>query len=69
MNVRTFPGGGGVGICLEPQIEYLMIGHYSSNHRAVVPLVGRPTMKLGDTIGLNEALGAMLKIFPSCFLT
>lgn len=46
----------------------LMAG-FLGNWRTVAPPVGKPTMELGDKASVNEAWGAMVKAYSSCYLT
>lgn len=46
----------------------LMAG-FLSGFRTIAPPVGKPTVDLGDIASVNEAWGAMVKAYSSCFLT
>lgn len=46
----------------------LMAG-FLSGYRTVAPPVGKPTVDLGHIASVNEAWGAMVKAYSSCYLT
>lgn len=64
MACEQFPGGMS-GEAWNPK---LMAG-FLSGFRTVAPPVGKPTVDLGDIASVNEAWGAMVKAYSSCYLT
>lgn len=64
MACEQFPGGMS-GEAWNPK---LMAG-FLSGYRTFAPPVGKPTMDFGDTARVNEAWGAMVKAYSSCYLT
>lgn len=64
MACEQFPGGMS-GEAWNPK---LMAG-FLSGYRTVAPPVGKPTMDFGDIVSVNEAWGAMVKAYSSCYLT